>query len=114
MLEEGTPWANKVELYIRLLKEAIRKDIKDSNSPLAFWDYCVECHARINNMTAKRLFQVLGPTRGVGNKICQWILKENGNVVPHQTCRPLQVAEVHSDTERKKHEIFDAVIEKKL
>jgi predicted nuclease of restriction endonuclease-like RecB superfamily len=32
-LEEGTPWANKAELYIGLLKEAVRKDMKSSNSP---------------------------------------------------------------------------------
>ena len=31
VLEEGTPWANKAELYIGLIKEAVRKDMKDSN-----------------------------------------------------------------------------------
>ena len=25
-LEEGTPWSNKAELYIGLLKEAVRED----------------------------------------------------------------------------------------
>ena len=42
VLEEGTPWANNAKLYIGLIKEAFRKDMKDSNCPLAFWDYCVE------------------------------------------------------------------------
>jgi hypothetical protein len=42
VLEEGTPWANKAGLYIGLIKEAVRKDMKASNCPLAFWDYCVE------------------------------------------------------------------------
>ena len=42
VLEEGTPWANKAELYIGLIKEAVRKDMKDSNCPPAFWDYCAE------------------------------------------------------------------------
>ena len=32
----------------------------DSNSPLAFWDYCVERRARINNLTARNLFQLHG------------------------------------------------------
>ena len=32
-LEEGTPWSNKAELYIGLLKEAVRKDMRESNSP---------------------------------------------------------------------------------
>jgi hypothetical protein len=60
VLEEGTPWANKAELYIGLIKEAVRKDMKDSNCPLAFWDYCVERRARINNMTAKDMFKLHG------------------------------------------------------
>ena len=41
-LEEGTPWSNKAELYIGLLKEAVRKDMHESNSPMSLWDYCVE------------------------------------------------------------------------
>ena len=35
-LEQRTQWANLAELYIGLLKEAVRKDMKDSNSPLRF------------------------------------------------------------------------------
>ena len=49
-LEEGTPWSNKAELYIGLIKEAVRKDMHESNSPLCLWDYCVERRARINKM----------------------------------------------------------------
>ena len=41
-LERRTQWANLAELYIGLLKEAVRKDMKDSDSPLKFWDYCAE------------------------------------------------------------------------
>ena len=41
-LEEGTPWSNKAELYIGLLKEAVRKDMCESNSPMSLWDYCME------------------------------------------------------------------------
>ena len=41
-LEEGTPWSNKAELYIGLIKEAVRKDMCETNSPLCLWDYCVE------------------------------------------------------------------------
>jgi len=61
-LEEGTPWSNRAELYIGLLKEAVLRDMKDADSPLAFWDYCVECRARINNLTVKGLFQLHGTT----------------------------------------------------
>ena len=159
VLEEGTPWANKAELYIRLIKEAVRKDMKDSNCPLAFWDYCAERRARINNMTAKDTFNlhgsnpntvltgdegdisslcqfgwyewcyyrdhtekfplnkevlgwILGPAKGEGNEMAQWVLKANGNVVPQCTARPLTVAETHSTTELKKRGTFDALVEK--
>ena len=57
-LEEGTPWANKAELYIGLLKEAVRKDMREADSPLCLWDYCVERRARINNLTAKSRFNL--------------------------------------------------------
>jgi hypothetical protein len=59
-LEEGTPRLNKAELCIGLLKEATRKDMRESDSPLVFWDYCVERRARINNLTAKDRFNLHG------------------------------------------------------
>ena len=52
-LEEGTPWANKAELYIKLMKEAVRNDMRESHSPLPFWDYCLERRVRIYNLTAR-------------------------------------------------------------
>ena len=51
-LEEGTPWANKAELYTKLMKEAVRKDMRVANSPFPFWDYCLEHRAWIYNMMA--------------------------------------------------------------
>jgi hypothetical protein len=62
-LEEGTPWANKAELYIGLLKEAVRKDMKEQDSPMVLWDYCIERRARIHNLTAKYNFKLHGPNR---------------------------------------------------
>ena len=41
-LEEGTPWVNKAELYIKLMKEAVHKDMRVANSPLVFRDYCLD------------------------------------------------------------------------
>ena len=61
-LEEGTPWSNKTELYIALLKEAVWKDMCESDSPMCLWDYCVERRARINNLTAKDNFKLHGTT----------------------------------------------------
>ena len=59
-LERATQWGNLAELYIGLLKEAVRKDMKDSNSPLKFWDYCAERRVLINNLTSKNLFKLNG------------------------------------------------------
>ena len=61
-LKEGTPWSNKAELYIGLLKEAVRKDMRETNSPMILWDYCVERQARINNLMAKDNFKLHGTT----------------------------------------------------
>ena len=60
--EEGTPWSNKAELYIGLIKEEVRKDMSKSICPLCFWDYFVERRARINNLTAKNAFRLHGST----------------------------------------------------
>ena len=161
VLEEGTPWSNKAELYIGLIKEAVRKDMASSNCPLAFWDYCVERRARINNLTSKDLFQlhgqnayatvhgeagdisnlwkfgwyewctyfehsssfpapkrklgrVLGPATGMGNEMCQWVLKETGHVVPRRTVKPLTEDELHSPDEERLRQVFDKIIERRF
>ena len=59
-LERRTQWANLAELYIGLLKEAVRKDMKDTDSPLKFWDYCAKRRVLINNLTSKDLFLFQG------------------------------------------------------
>ena len=59
------------------------------------------------------LGRVLGPPRGEGNELLQWILKSNSNVVPHRTIWALQLAVLHSDTEKRKRDIFDALIERR-
>ena len=59
-LEEGTQWANRAELYIGLFKESVRKDLRESNSPLVLWDYASERRTRIHNLTPRNLFQLQG------------------------------------------------------
>ena len=39
VLQEGTPWENRAELYIGLLKEAVHKYMKESDCTLVFWYY---------------------------------------------------------------------------
>ena len=60
------------------------------------------------------LGRILGPARGEGNEMVQWVLEPNGRVVPWRTSRPLNTAEINSETENKKREIFDALIKGKL
>ena len=48
------------------------------------------------------LGKILGPATGEGNEMAQWVLKENGNVVPHRTVRPLHEDELHNPQEFKK------------
>jgi hypothetical protein len=56
-LEEVTPWANRAELYIGLLKEAVRQDLQQSNAPIVLWDFCLERRANIHNAIPCPLFQ---------------------------------------------------------
>jgi hypothetical protein len=161
VLEKDTQWANRAELYIGLIKEAVRKDMKDSAAPLPFWDYCAERRARINNLVAKDLFQLqgrnphyhttgeegdisnlcqysfyqwcyyrdgaagfplpkevlgrcLGPAKGEGNEMSQWILKANGRVIPRRTLRPLTAIEIRSENEMTKRSWFDRVVHSKF
>ena len=57
---------------------------------------------------------MLGPSKGSGNEISQWILKYNGRVIPRITVRSLSTEEKHSTVESKKRQIFDALIRRKL
>ena len=60
VLERATPWANRAELYIGLLKEAVRKDMRQSNSPMVLWDFAIERRALIHNAVPRPLFQAQG------------------------------------------------------
>ncbi len=60
VLEESTQHADRAELYIGLLKRAISRDMKESNSPMKLWCYAAERRASIMTMTANNLFQLQG------------------------------------------------------
>ena len=57
LLEKSTQWENRAELYIGLLKEAVRKDLRASDAPMVLWDYCIQRRALIHNVTPRNLFQ---------------------------------------------------------
>lgn len=62
VLERNKPFSNRAELYIGMVKRAIKKDLRESDAPIRFWDYCAERIEKVNNATAKDLFQLEGQT----------------------------------------------------
>ena len=42
VLEAETQHANRAEQLVGMFKEATRKDLSESNSPIVLWDYCME------------------------------------------------------------------------
>ena len=62
ILEKGTPWANIAELYIGILKEEFRKDMRASHSPMLLWDYVIEHYSLIHSTIPRPLFHNTGLT----------------------------------------------------
>ena len=60
LLEQNTQWANRAELYVGLIKEAVRKDIRHTWSPLVLWEYAVEQRAAIISLTVRDILQLQG------------------------------------------------------
>ena len=134
--------------------------MREADSPLPFWDYCLERRVQIYNLWARDhikirgmmphtattgekgdisnlcqykwydwcfyrehtvkfphnqevLGHVLGPARGKGNEMAQWVLKANGNVVLRCSLQPLQVSEIHSPSKVWKWETFDHLIKRR-
>jgi hypothetical protein len=52
-LEAASPWSNRAELFIGIVKNDIKKDLKDSNCPMNLWDYCAQYRAQILSATAR-------------------------------------------------------------
>ena len=63
---------------------------------------------------ALKLGRFLGPARRAGNEMCQWVLKNNGQVVARRSCWPLSPDELHSPVEQRKRDIFDVLIGEKF
>ena len=59
------------------------------------------------------LGRVLGPARGEGNEMAQWILQANGRQILRRLLHPLTVAERPSASEKTKRKVFDALFERR-
>jgi len=62
------------------------------------------------------LGRCLGPTKNEGNEMCQWILRQNGQVIPRRTLRRLKPEEISPTNvvEVNKRAAFDAAIKETL
>jgi hypothetical protein len=70
-LEEGTPWSNKAELYIGLIKEAVRKDTKASGCPIAYSDYCIK-RRNLFQLHCTNVHTALTHDEGDISNLCQY------------------------------------------
>ena len=61
-LEKNTSWANRAELYIGIMKNKVRRMMKQTGTPLRFWCYCIEYMCKINNSIAHEHHQLKGMT----------------------------------------------------
>jgi len=52
-LAKDTPAANRAKRYIKMIKDATKKDLVTSNCPMLFWDNCIERRAKIINAVAR-------------------------------------------------------------
>ena len=59
--------------------------------------------------------RVLGPSKTAGNKMAQWVLQSNGQIVPCRSLRHLKVAETNNNVaEGRKRRVFMECIRVKL
>jgi hypothetical protein len=76
------------------------------------WCFYLE-HAAKFPFNCEILGFVLGPSRGEGNEMSQWVLESYGRVVPRRTLCPLKPEEIRSKNELKKRQFFDKLIAKR-
>ena len=67
LLEQNTQWANRAKLYVGLVKEAVRKDMRSSGSSLVLWEYTAELRAAFMCLIARDLFQLQGSNLNTAN-----------------------------------------------
>ena len=79
------------------------------------WVYFLQ-HTAVFPYQKEELGRCLGPTNNEGNQMCQWILQQNGQIVPRRTFRRLRPIElsVTNEAEATKRAEFDAAIKEYL
>ena len=76
-----------------------------------WYEWCYFCENKKKSPFNKEVLgRVLGPAKGEGNKMDQWILNANGKVVTQLLQRPMKTEEVHYEREQIKRKILDELI----
>ena len=59
-LERVTPWSNREEGNVGIVKSEIMLDLKESNCPMVLWCYAAERRGRILASTSKNIYSLGG------------------------------------------------------
>ena len=59
-LECETPWSNRTEGHVGLVKSEILLDLKESNCPMVLWCYAVERRGKILASTSRNIYSLGG------------------------------------------------------
>jgi len=61
-LEKNTPWSNRAELYIGLVKKEILRELKRSDAPMKLWCYLAQRMEKVHNVLARDISILQGET----------------------------------------------------
>ena len=71
------------------------------------WVYYIDTRVGGFPLSSQSLGRCLGPVDHAGNAMSQWVLNNNGKVLPYQTLRRLTKAEIANPYELEKRDSFD-------
>ena len=90
----------------------------DISNPCLFgwydWVYYIDTRVGGFPLSSQSLGRCLGPVDHAGNAMSQWVLNNNGKVLPYQTLRRLTKAEIANPYELEKRDSFDKGIKSLL
>ena len=55
-LERDTPWANRAELHIGIIKNRVREQLRKTHCPMVLWCYCVERETQVMRSSARNIY----------------------------------------------------------
>ena len=62
----------------------------------------------------ERLGKALGPSKGIGDEMCRWILQPSGEVIARCAARPLTISGEHVKVEEEKNKLFLRILYERI